>query len=72
VQQVNIKYVYKSTSDDNSNNIHKSRCGNPVHKSHFNPADRADVISVRILGTRGAKTFHIYEDGMATSSMYER
>ncbi|CAD6441939.1 981b4416-b5b9-46f0-b758-9370ad5b2ec8 [Sclerotinia trifoliorum] len=56
VQQVNIK----------------SRCGNPVHKSHYNPADKEDIISVKILGSKGSKTFHIYPDGMATSNKDER
>ncbi|KAF7854575.1 hypothetical protein EAF04_010384 [Stromatinia cepivora] len=50
----------------------KSSNGNPVHKSLYNPADKANVISVRILGSKGSKTFHIYEDGAATSDKDDR
>ncbi|TWU70419.1 hypothetical protein ED733_000063 [Metarhizium rileyi] len=44
----------------------KSRNGNPVHQSHYNPADKALVISVRIVGSRETKTCHIYSDGTGT------
>lgn len=45
----------------------KTRAEGPVHKSHFNPADTEDVISVRIKGENDTKTCHVYEDGTGTT-----
>ncbi|KAK0748073.1 hypothetical protein B0T21DRAFT_343773 [Apiosordaria backusii] len=45
----------------------KSRNGNPVHKSAFNPEDKEDVISARIVGSKGTKTCHIYLDRTGTT-----
>ncbi|CAG8951480.1 hypothetical protein HYFRA_00007396 [Hymenoscyphus fraxineus] len=46
----------------------KSRDGEPVHQSHFNRSDKAWIVSARIVGSRLAKTFHIYPDRDVTSS----
>ncbi|KAI9698962.1 MAG: hypothetical protein M1836_003151 [Candelina mexicana] len=41
----------------------KSRDEGPVHKSHYNPEDEEDIISMRIRGENDTKTCHVYEDG---------
>lgn len=38
-----------------------------MHKSHYSPEDKEDVISARIEGDNNTKTCHIYEDGMGTT-----
>lgn len=35
-----------------------------MHKFHYSPEDKEDVISARIEGDNDTKTCHIYEDGM--------
>jgi hypothetical protein len=45
----------------------RSRNGNPVHLSHFNPADKNPVISVRVIGSKDTKTCHIFADGTGTT-----
>ena len=38
-----------------------------MHKSHFNPKDKEDVISMRIEGENDTKTCHVYADGTGTT-----
>jgi len=38
-----------------------------VHKSHYNPKDKEDVISARVEGEDDTKTCHVYEDGTGTT-----
>ena len=38
-----------------------------MHKSHYNPDDMEDVISIRIKGEDGTKTCHVYENGTGTT-----
>ncbi|KAK7513783.1 hypothetical protein IWZ03DRAFT_241147 [Phyllosticta citriasiana] len=41
----------------------------PVHKSHYNPNDREDILSVRMKPldkTKGIFTHHVYSDGTGT------
>ncbi|KAL9092103.1 MAG: hypothetical protein Q9165_004536 [Trypethelium subeluteriae] len=45
----------------------KSREEGPVHKSHFNPKDQEDVISIRVEGENDTKTCHVYENGTGTT-----
>ncbi|KAF2231065.1 hypothetical protein EV356DRAFT_535884 [Viridothelium virens] len=45
----------------------KSREEGPVHKSHFNPKDKEEVVSLRVEGEKGTKTCHVYEDGTGTT-----
>lgn len=33
-----------------------SRAGNPVHRSHYNPADKALIIKVKVLGLKGLES----------------
>ncbi|KAK7424796.1 hypothetical protein QQZ08_008425 [Neonectria magnoliae] len=45
----------------------KSKGNKPVHRSRFNPADKAPVISATIFGSKATKTCHIYKDGTGTT-----
>jgi tetrahydromethanopterin S-methyltransferase subunit C len=47
----------------------RSKNGNPIHYSQFNPLDKEKVISVRIVGAKAIKTCHIYGDGTGTTRM---
>jgi len=38
-----------------------------VHKSHYNPKDKEDVISARVEGEDDTKTCHVYKDGTGTT-----
>ncbi|KAL9013980.1 MAG: hypothetical protein Q9173_001355 [Seirophora scorigena] len=49
----------------------KSRDEGPVHKSHYNPKDKADIISIRVSGEKGIKTCHVYENGLGTADQGE-
>ncbi|KAG8408171.1 hypothetical protein J3459_018133 [Metarhizium acridum] len=44
----------------------KSRNGNPVHQSSYNPEDKEFIISAKITGSKDTKTCHIYQDGTGT------
>ncbi|AEO62406.1 uncharacterized protein THITE_112236 [Thermothielavioides terrestris NRRL 8126] len=47
--------------------LHRNDGSSPVHKSHYNPNDPEEVISVRIEDENGNKrTHHIYSDGTGT------
>lgn len=46
---------------------------NPIHKSHYNRNDPANIISARIKPKDGsAKTHHIYGDGTGTMHMQDK
>lgn len=38
-----------------------------MHKSHYSPKDKDDVISIHIEGESDTKTCHVYEDGTGTT-----
>ena len=38
-----------------------------MHKSHFNPEDEEEVISMRVEGENASKTCHVYKDGSGTT-----
>ncbi|PYH37079.1 uncharacterized protein BO87DRAFT_423402 [Aspergillus neoniger CBS 115656] len=47
--------------------LHRNDGSNPIHKSHFNRNDPANIISARIKPKNGsARTHHIYENGTGT------
>ncbi|KAF3015796.1 hypothetical protein E8E15_006639 [Penicillium rubens] len=47
--------------------LHRNDGSSPIHKSHFNRADKADILSVRVKPFGGlARTHHIYIDGTGT------
>ncbi|KAL8848491.1 MAG: hypothetical protein Q9221_006493 [Calogaya cf. arnoldii] len=47
----------------------KSRDEGPVHTSHYNPKDLAEIISIRVVAEHGTVTCHVYEDGTGTTKM---
>ncbi|KAL8919613.1 MAG: hypothetical protein Q9172_004916 [Xanthocarpia lactea] len=49
----------------------KSRKEGPVHKSHFNPQDPEEVLSVVCVGAKRTKTCHVYADGKGTTKKGE-
>lgn len=38
-----------------------------MHQSHYNPADKENVISMKIEGENDIKTCHVYENGTGTT-----
>lgn len=38
-----------------------------MHKSHNNPKDKEDTISLRVKGEDDTKTCHVYGDGTGTT-----
>ncbi|RSL51811.1 hypothetical protein CEP54_011232 [Fusarium duplospermum] len=54
--------------------LHRNDGSSPVHQSHFNPKDKAYIVSARITPADGsrARTHHIYENGTGTFRMGDR
>ncbi|EME41200.1 hypothetical protein DOTSEDRAFT_134489, partial [Dothistroma septosporum NZE10] len=47
--------------------LHRNDGSSPVHKSSFNRADKAEIVSARIHPVKGdPRTHHIYRDGTGT------
>jgi len=34
----------------------RERDGNPVHRSHYNPADKEPILRVKVIGSKGTKS----------------
>ena len=47
----------------------RERDGNPVHRSHYNPANKEPILRVKVMGSKGTKKCQVYADGTGTTSI---
>ncbi|KAK1148738.1 hypothetical protein N8T08_008623 [Aspergillus melleus] len=53
--------------------LHRNDGSNPIHKSHYNRNDTANIISAKVKPKNGsARTHHIYENGTGTMHVHDK